>query len=390
MKIAAVGLFVNTLITLIVGDSLRGTEKRKAYNFFTKIDHDPLFGIDDLESREFRTLLQTDEHIWGNILLTPSEADQLLASLPENSTLEEDVDKYNLTASVINSNSKQRKKKHKPSSPYITSVPNCQASIKNVEFFIMDDYINPSLNRKEFKGVTFAHADTGLPKRQCLTHGTYVASEIVGNTFGVIRHGDRRVYNIPVFNCATKVTPSAIYSGLSQAIARANANKQKGIRSILNWSLSGGGRDATLDAAVAATVKANIFFGLSSGNNAADVCDGRRSPWGVPGVFIIGGTTQPGDHLAHFSNYGSCVIAYFPSTFRMYDGKYGAGSSFAIPQFIALAGLEAGNDTTLTNAQVSQRVISRATMITNTKFPYQLKNILVMERAKVCPRPSAG
>jgi subtilisin family serine protease len=140
-------------------------------------------------------------------------------------------------------------------------------------------------------------------------HGTHVAGTIGGVTYGVAKK--TQLYAVKVLNAGGSGTYSSVIAGIdfvaADAANRTSAGEcPNGV--VSNMSL-GGGKSAAVNSAVAAAVRAGVFFAVAAGNAADD--SAFWSPASEPTACTVG-ATDVDDVNAWFSNYGSVVDIYAP------------------------------------------------------------------------------
>jgi subtilisin family serine protease len=130
-----------------------------------------------------------------------------------------------------------------------------------------------------------------------------------GVTYGVAKK--TQLYAVKVLNAGGSGTYSSVIAGIDFVAADA-ANRTaagecpKGV--VSNMSL-GGGKSEAVNSAVAAAVRAGVFFAVAAGNAADD--SAFWSPASEPTACTVG-ATDVDDVNAWFSNYGSVVDIYAP------------------------------------------------------------------------------
>lgn len=126
-------------------------------------------------------------------------------------------------------------------------------------------------------------------------HGTHVAANIAGKTYGVAPKA--KVIAVQVLDGQGK----GAISGIIAAIAWVTDQyKSTGVPSVINLSLKG---DAStmLDAAVKSASSLGVHICAAAGNSADDAS--QYSPGRVPEILTIG-ATDAFDNMASFSSYG--------------------------------------------------------------------------------------
>jgi hypothetical protein len=217
-------------------------------------------------------------------------------------------------------------------------------------------------------GLDLVGGDGGL-EDACHGHGTFVASQLAGRTFGVAKAAS--LIPVRVIRCDGRFSVAVVLRGLDHALVTA---ARRGRASVINLSGRAFGPSQSLDLAAAAVADAGIPFVVASGNEGgADACkyspntrsqqpdelpivvgatrmsDGRpplSSPVPAGPAFAFARTPPQHDELAAFSNVGSCVDISAPG-----QGLLGAsrvcptcttvlsGTSFSTP---LVAGVVAG------------------------------------------------
>ena len=196
-------------------------------------------------------------------------------------------------------------------------------------------------------------------------HGTFVASEIGGITYGVAK--SVHLYGIKVLNDLGDGDLFTIQAGVMQAIETANARKPR--RAVVNLSL-GGSKSALLDATVASLTAAGIVTVVSAGNTGQDAC--LFSPAGLGGVpsaqVLTVGATDINDDKPNWSNLGACVSlsapgvnisgAWFTSDQAV---NVLSGTSMSAPLVTGVAAIILQQNRNLTVAQVKALILAWVT-----------------------------
>jgi subtilisin family serine protease len=202
--------------------------------------------------------------------------------------------------------------------------------------------------------VTGTDTSTG----DCDGHGTHVAGELGGRTYGVAK----AVTLVPVrvLDCAGGGALSDVLAGIDWIIA----DHQAGQPAVANLSL-GGPPSPALDAAVQAMVNDGISVAVAAGNSAVDACS--QSPSRAPAALTVAAADIT-DTKASFSNDGTCVDLFAPgvNAVSAWIGSNTAtralsGTSMAAPLVAGTAAVVLAQDFTLTPDQVAARIVAAAT-----------------------------
>jgi len=174
---------------------------------------------------------------------------------------------------------------------------------------------------------------------------------------------------VKVLNCAGSGSWAGVIAGVQWAQTQFQNKNKPGVA---NMSL-GGAKTASLDAAVAAAINAELTFVLAAGNENTDAC--TRSPANVPTAVTVGATgvadssSGEEDIRAYFSNYGTCVTLMAPGSLITSDwiGPNNneintiSGTSMASPHTCGVAALYLGDHNDATPAEVKKHLVSSAT-----------------------------
>jgi subtilisin family serine protease len=190
----------------------------------------------------------------------------------------------------------------------------------------------------------------------CNGHGTHVAGTIGGSRYGVAKKV--RVVAVRVLDCDGEGLLSDVIDGINWVTRYA-------VRpAVANLSL-GGSRSASLDAAVARSIKAGITYAVAAGNEHANA--NTSSPASVAAAITVGATDNR-DRRASFSNYGGLLDLFAPgvdirSSVAGSDTAVAnySGTSMASPHVAGAAALVLDAAPAYTPAQVRDYLVSRAT-----------------------------
>lgn len=233
---------------------------------------------------------------------------------------------------------------------------------KGVTVAVIDSSVRAThldLTGQVLPGKNFA--EDSSPASGSNGHGTMIASLISGHG-----HGPGQSEGIMGLAPDAKILPltvnvnaSAIYQQMSTAIRYAVDHGA----SVVNISLGGVGKDATVQSAVAYAEEHNVVVVASSGNDGAAAME---YPAAYPGVVAVGGATQDGSAWSE-SNYGPGLVLVAPAAGILGDDNgtdtqysLGDGTSFATAYVSAAAALVRSKYPNLTAGQVINRLIKTA------------------------------
>ncbi|WP_432834828.1 S8 family serine peptidase [Dactylosporangium sp. CA-092794] len=188
---------------------------------------------------------------------------------------------------------------------------------------------------------TDGHDDNG--------HGTFVAAEIAGTTYGVAKQAP--LESVKVLDCNGTGTDAEVIEGIEHVTATAVKP------AVANMSL-GGSVSTAIDDAVKASIASGITYVVAAGNEGVDAC--TVSPARVPQAITVGATDHT-DFRASFSNYGTCLDIFAPGVDVQgsYQGgyAYASGTSMAAPLAAGDAVLLLHAHPTWTPAQVQDAIV---------------------------------
>jgi Subtilase family/Peptidase inhibitor I9 len=236
--------------------------------------------------------------------------------------------------------------------------------------------------------VTVSACDPAGDTTDHTGHGTFVADEIGGTTYGLAK--SISIVPVKVLDCHGGGELSTILAGLDWIAQNASG------LSVANMSLTANDVLPTLSDAVATLVAKGITVVVAAGNGGGDVgfnfhtlnaCN--VSPAGAPDAIAVG-ATDSSDTYASFSNFGPCVALSAPGVdIAAYDNngspKTDSGTSMASPEVAAVAALTLAANPGLTPAGVRACLVGGATPWQIHKLPANTANLLLfLPQALAC------
>lgn len=191
----------------------------------------------------------------------------------------------------------------------------------------------------------------------CNGHGTHVAGTAAGTVYGVAKKAT--VHPIRVLGCNGSGSNAGVIAGVDWLAA--NAVKP----AVGNMSL-GGGDSPALDTAVQNVINSGVAMAVAAGNDSANACSG--SPNKLPAAITVG-STDNGDGMSSFSNFGSCLDIFAPGgdiTSADYSDNSSStvlsGTSMASPHVAGAIALILGATPTATPSDVLTTLIANASV----------------------------
>ncbi|MFG1606229.1 S8 family serine peptidase [Actinoplanes sp. NPDC049265] len=219
------------------------------------------------------------------------------------------------------------------------------------------------LTHDQFRGRAssgYDFVDNDSDATDCDGHGTHVAGTIGGRTVGVAK--GVRLVGVRVLDCQGGGWTSDVIKGIDWVTAHAKKP------AVANMSL-GGDPDPLLERALTRSIASGVTYTVAAGNEGANAC--LSSPARVPAAITVGATASNG-RRASFSNYGKCVDLFAPGVgiVSSYPGDYNGdnsmyatmdGTSMASPHVAGAVAMLLAASPALTPAQVTSRLLARAT-----------------------------
>ena len=383
MNFKTPALLLNMIIAACTGEMFSAAASRNRYVVVYPTDNDPFADIAAIDAANAQTIMHTATQDFAVADLTTEEAQQLqqqiqnvsgVVVLDEPIQLMAEPDYGTMTGEITE---------------YLNDAPSCKAEVNGVDIIVIDTVIYKDI--AEFSNTNIEYGPIYVNKQPCNGHGTKVASIMVGKTAGIAPKGDRKIYNIGIFDCNGFGFVSSLIGSFSNAIDYAAENKQRGRRSLVN--LSGvSNANFAIDKAAEEVVKAGIPFIGAAGNDADNACN-RRSPPRARGVIAVGATKNPGDVLADFSNWGylgECVDLYLPGYVTVFDVNSGkkiisSGSSYSAPIATIMCAIRMYFNRAATPVQLQQWLVSKTITVTPPADAAFTSPIPVMLANNACP-----
>ena len=252
---------------------------------------------------------------------------------------------------------------------------NFTATGAGVTAYVIDSGVR--LTHADFQGRATLGIDlTGGNGTDVIGHGTFVAAEIGGKTYGAAKAVN--IVSVQVQAANTNIPFSMVIAGIDWVTAHAHKP------AVANISLSSPGVYPPLDAAVQRLIKSGVTVIIAAGNNNQDAC--LHSPGSTPQAITVASTNATTDTRATDSNYGNCVDLFAPgvkanSAAKTSDTAFTqmSGTSMATPLVTGVAALYLSKHPTATPATVRNALVAASTpgVVKDAKSPNSLLYSLV-------------
>lgn len=206
----------------------------------------------------------------------------------------------------------------------------------------------------------------------CNGHGTHVAGTATGTVYGVAKKAT--IHAVRVLGCNGSGSNAGVIAGVDWVAA--NAVKP----AVGNMSL-GGGDSPALDQAVENVIAKGISMAVAAGNDSSGACSG--SPYKAPNAITVGSTDR-GDGMSSFSNFGACIDIFAPGgsiTSASSTNNNGtavlSGTSMASPHVAGAIALILGDTPTASPAQVRSTLVGNGTPGKVTSIGANTVNLLL-------------
>lgn len=247
------------------------------------------------------------------------------------------------------------------------------ATGSGVSAYIIDTGIRTTHTQFSGRAVgAFTSVSDAWGSNDCNGHGTHVAATVGGTLVGVAKAVT--LYSVRVLDCNGSGTTSGVIAGVDWV----TANQRR--PAVANMSLSGSYSDA-LNAAVQNSINSGVTYVVAAGNSAADAC--AYSPSSLSDVITVA-AAAPGDEQASYSNFGPCVDIHAPgsaivSAWNSSDDVLvkATGTSMASPHVTGAAALYLESNPGATPAQVTQAILTSATVNALSLVPSNTVNRLL-------------
>jgi subtilisin family serine protease len=133
-------------------------------------------------------------------------------------------------------------------------------------------------------------------------HGTHCAGTIGGNTYGMAKGA--KLVAVKVLSDSGSGSTAGVISGIQWAV-----KDKKGPGAAVGSMSLGGGKTATMNAAVADATTQGLIMVVAAGNDNKNACN--YSPASTPEAITVAASDNK-DNKATFSNFGDCVHVFAP------------------------------------------------------------------------------